>query len=742
MRRLWNPARGAARLAVPPSVPSAPVRLVLLAVAFAPATSFAADAAVTWSNPTPTGAETRALAVDSDTGKIHAVGLSGALVTSEDDGLTWTDRTRPAVNDVAMRAIAVVAAEHLVAVGDAPGVLQSLDGGDTWDLDPLPGVTGLADVDLTPWGMITAVGEGGVLVRSADQGMTWTVTSIAADDLSGIGWRTATNGYAVTASAVFETTDEGDTWTERTELAGLHFPSDVEWHDPEHGFILDIGGYRESTDAGATWTDQGSTSGEPTYVATLVRIDADTWIAPQNGDGAFLFRTTDAGLSWTLVDARDWAGGFFDAVRTPTGAIVACTRMGDLLRSDDDGLTWTNTVATPADGVRVTFGAIAARPDGTLLASGRTIDSRVVAVGSDDGGASWEIGLSPGTWIRALTFGTDQVGYAGGDEDVIQRTDDGGRTWTETPLTHPLGSGYRAATIVALGDQVAYAGGFGPGTGGIFRTLDGGATWSFQSTGIPAGAAVSTISFVDGAQGYAAVYHGGPRLYATTHGSDVWALVPATGLPGVIQDMVWRSDTEAIAVCQLQSDGGIVRTTDAGHSWTLVHPRPCDRLVARADGALVALPHHGDGLLVSEDGGLTWTDLILPVPGPMACAVASGPDVLVAGDASRILRVADLDVVGVAVATLPFGTGRLRARVPVGPRPTLEVAGVRGRANVDLFDVAGRNVARLVGTPDASARATLAWTGTDHHGRALAAGVYLARLRGAAGPGVRLVLNR
>jgi len=696
---------------------------------------------VSWSNPMPTGAEVLALAVDHATGRIHAVGALGALVTSDADGLTWTDRSHPAVNAVTMRAIRVAGPDHLVAVGDAPGVLQSVDGGESWELDEVAGVASLADVEISPSGAITAVGADGAFVRSTDGGMTWSRSTISTIDLLGHGWRTATSGYAVGWGEVLETDDGGDTWSPRDDIPSFAITTDVEWHDPDHGFILEVGGYLESIDGGATWTPDGSVSGEPTYVETLVPLDADTWVAPQNADGAFLYRTDDAGASWEVVDVRPWAAGFTAAVRTPGGAVVVASFIGDLLRSTDGGVTWTNTVATPADSVRVTLGAIAARPDGALFASGRTEISEVQTLRSSDGGESWSIVDGPGPWVRALAFGSNDVGYAGGDPDVIHRTDDGGLTWTTTALDHPLGGDYRVSSIAALDDLVAYAGGFGSGEGGVYRTLDGGETWTLQTTGIPIGAGVSMITFVDG-RGYASVYQGGPRLYATTHGSDVWELLPATGLPGVIEDVEWRSSSVAIAGCVLGASGGIARTTDGGLTWDVVHPRPCHGIVARADGTLLALPRSGDGLLRSEDDGLTWTDLALPVPGPMSCAVASGDDVLVGGEASRILRIAPSGTVGVVAETVAPGVGALRAAIPVGPRPTLVVDGVQGRVDVDLFDVTGRRVARIGADAGARGSTTLAWTGADDRGRPVAPGVYLARLRGTRGAGVRLILNR
>jgi hypothetical protein len=54
-----------------------------------------------------------------------------------------------------------------------------------------------------------------------------------------------------------------------------------------------------------------------------------------------------------------------------------------------------------------------------------------------------------------------------------------------------------------------------------------------------------------------------------------------------------------------------------------------------------------------------------------------------------------------------------------------------GPVQLDVFDVRGQRLRRLVSAPLAAGRHELAWDGRDGSGRALASGVYFARLQAA-----------
>jgi hypothetical protein len=92
-----------------------------------------------------------------------------------------------------------------------------------------------------------------------------------------------------------------------------------------------------------------------------------------------------------------------------------------------------------------------------------------------------------------------------------------------------------------------------------------------------------------------------------------------------------------------------------------------------------------------------------------------------------------------ASVTVGVGTPKLPARFalhPVAPNPVQQTARLRydvpasgGEVRLEIFDVAGRTVRRLVDGTAIPGEQSAVWDGRDHAGRPVPAGVYLCRMR-------------
>lgn len=176
------------------------------------------------------------------------------------------------------------------------------------------------------------------------------------------------------------------------------------------------------------------------------------------------------------------------------------------------------------------------------------------------------------------------------------------------------------------------------GSTGLFRSTDGGATWSVLSLELP----YPHILLADS--------HAPALLYAVRR--DPISLLP---LPGIYRSMdggkTWQVrlvDTErisALAVDPCRRDtlyagswaGRLYRSSDGGERWTPCAPLPLhdhapatveQLLVNPLDGALYALPA-GGGIFRSPDGGATWQQ-IYGDPGRLAIDPQRG-DLYLAG---------------------------------------------------------------------------------------------------------------
>lgn len=373
-------------------------------------------------------------------------------------------------------------------------------------------------------------------------------------------------------------------------------------------------------------------------------VDERTAVAVGNQT---IIRSTDGGRTWNEIDVDGLTTTLWDIDRNPdTGTLVAVEGddSGKMFRSTDDGLTW--TLATP------TF-------SGTTLAVGHAFDGRWYAVG----------------------------------ENGVKVSIDDGLTWADDPNA-PAQSGtfvsveFRDAQTGILLDEGTGTG----GTGRIWRTTDGGQTWTNVFT-------ATSVSDV---------------VYA---GDDAWY---------VSQNLV--SDDRVLRSRQ-NGDEGSWDVLDIG-VFGATSPRSIS--FASPDLGFVA---GSSGVLRTDDGGETWTREPLP-DGSFYRAVATY-DVnrgLAVGGFGRIALTTSGGGFPTAVpvasedgppTTVPL-TFRLDSAYPNPFRARTTIAfmlGASGEVSLDVYDVLGRRVARLVDEPKSAGSHTVPF---DGHG--LASGVYVVRL--------------
>jgi photosystem II stability/assembly factor-like uncharacterized protein len=144
-----------------------------------------------------------------------------------------------------------------------------------------------------------------------------------------------------------------------------------------------------------------------------------------------------------------------------------------------------------------------------------------------------------------------------------------------------------------------------PSLGGnaVYRTTDGGRTWSGSGTSLRAGA-VFTFG-VDPTTSI--VYAGADAVYKSTDNGATWSATSA-GLP--------RLRVYAIAVAPdgtvyVGNDLGIYRSSDGGATWVDLHVGvgAIALVVDPASGSVYAAPSTLLGVLKSTDGGRTWNSI-------------------------------------------------------------------------------------------------------------------------------------
>lgn len=105
-----------------------------------------------------------------------AIGAFGAYWQSRDAGLTWS-ASQPIQGDRHYNAIAASTQGQLVIVGEGGLILRSADAGQSWVESASPVKASLFAVVATRDGHFIACGLGGTVLHSLDGGVHWTVTS-------------------------------------------------------------------------------------------------------------------------------------------------------------------------------------------------------------------------------------------------------------------------------------------------------------------------------------------------------------------------------------------------------------------------------------------------------------------------------------------------------------------------------------------------------------------------------------
>lgn len=195
-----------------------------------------------------------------------------------------------------------------------------------------------------------------------------------------------------------------------------------------------------------------------------------------------------------------------------------------LLRTVDGGATWkqVNVIGKDVDArlVRALF---------TEAGRGWAFGEEGALYTTRDGGDSWEKQRVP---TRHLLLGgwflDSQQGWLVGAGSTLLQTSDGGETWrTGTLLDLETASARSAAARRVRFNAASFVdkrrGWAVGGEGRVFKTTDGGRTWSAQTSTVPAD--LFDVKFLDALEGWAAGAQG--TLIHTVDGGGTWQIMPS-----------------------------------------------------------------------------------------------------------------------------------------------------------------------------------------------------------------------
>jgi len=274
----------------------------------------------------------------------------------------------------------------------------------------------------------------------------------------------------------------------------------------------------------------------------------------------------------------------------------------------------------------------------------------------------------------------------GVDGRAILKTSDGGATWINvTPPNFPADFAFQGgAFLSAKTAWVPYgwicAKGYcqsASGVGGVLRTTDGGKTWKATAIGSPNGQPVitSSIDFINPDDGWLMAGHGGAAgseavdVYRTTDGGATWSRVsgasftsnaPAGSLPvgGDKNGIVFADARTGWVTGDAPANGvaDVYRTTDGGLTWhhqTLPSPAGEDLSKAELGVSLPQFFTSRDGVMIvnasqtiiysTSDGGASWHPAVVVRHRSLANVQFVSPNVAWAFDPNMRVWVRTLD---------------------------------------------------------------------------------------------------
>jgi photosystem II stability/assembly factor-like uncharacterized protein len=538
----------------------------------------------------------------------YAVGEASTIVKTTDGGITWKEQFSPGSGR--LESVHFIDELNGWAVGQNGTVVRTTDGGVNWkDIRREVGVTNTDDFSNVQFidskvGFIVNILD--KIYKTVDGGKTWT-------------WNTTTNGnfelifrtFFVDANIGFltdfsgiikKTVDGGKTWKEVYNISikdplsyySYRLFTSIFFIDKNTGWAVGYDGALVTTnDGGNTWISKKGVN-DGLYFHTILFTDTNNGVAMTYGPN--FLQTTDGGKTWVLkkgnINSNTQATTFLDS---KNGWSVGTE--GIILKTTNGGTTWEK-----ARGNTDNYGAI------TFV--DKNIGYRVGGYGSiektTDGGNTWKAQNSTSErYLDKVQFADANTGWVSPNNfNNLLITNDGGNTWKNQVLNSP----YSLRAIKLIDTKNGFAVGFGSR---INRTTDGGVTWSQVKVLSDTNRVLNSISFVNNKIGWISGDRG--ILLKTIDGGVSWGQIKldAKYTESSFESIFFYDDKNGWILNRRNSyDDTILKTIDGGITWKEYSTNyGGSSSIVFTDIKNGWLLNNGRGILLNTvDGGITWDD--------------------------------------------------------------------------------------------------------------------------------------
>lgn len=431
------------------------------------------------------------------------------------------------------------------------------------------------------------------LLQTFDSGNTWTKKQniLAGTDMSireGIGFIVGNNGY------VLKSTNYGKDWYQMSTGSNASFNT-VNIIDKNTVILSSWNSIIKTTDGGLSWSFHSI----PNVIVVKTAFTSNL-IGHAICYNGVILKTIDGGLSWyNTYTSYTIPSNFFTVYFINQNVGFATREHAHLLKTTDGGETWTD----------IPMSSVVAIYDIHFIneSDGFATGNYGGTYKTNDGGNTWipiffQTGLVYNSSMFAIYFQDNNVGFAVGSRGRIVKTTDGGVTWTNYSFTY---NDFRQLQFVD--DNIGYL----QSGDRFYKTTNMGETWTqIGSLNLSEPVLSSVFTFVSENLGYATTgsTYGG-HVYKTVDGGLSWSILNNG------QEII---DEGITAICFLNDTTGfisggfnrrtVLKTTNGGNSWTQVSSQIFGKIqfINPLVGYANRIGNYYGAMYKTVDGGNTW----------------------------------------------------------------------------------------------------------------------------------------
>jgi photosystem II stability/assembly factor-like uncharacterized protein len=225
----------------------------------------------------------------------------GYIIKTTDAGNTWFQISSGSGNSIA--DMDIFSNGNIIAVGESGNILTKLNSSNNWIVKSANTQSNFKAVQVIGANDVVSVDDAGKIYFSNDGGNSWSSASSTPQDLlqaEDLYFTSLTDGWVVgqgyATSAMFHTTNAGNSWSPVGDLTGYYYSIDKQGSNI---WISGIdGAYKRSTDNGSSWIE-GTLPGNPYQIQDMDFYNENVGYAV--GFAGQVYRSSNGGSSWQIL---------------------------------------------------------------------------------------------------------------------------------------------------------------------------------------------------------------------------------------------------------------------------------------------------------------------------------------------------------------------------------------------------------------------------------------------------------